>query len=987
MTKTKHDKQKVQKKQKGGVYPKMDNNATLNNKKASVLIIGAGPVGLYLAYKFLISNVFSNINQLECYNDYNNSFECAKELVIRIVEARENLDKQFLRDFNVDDLNNRSFPKWWQLALQGDTRGFADFRSAYENNPRLRYFASRKQVFFINRQILTSWDPWLRRLIAQLSCGTTTTPNRWGILKCVLRGNHHGPEYSPGMEFPSIHDPYFDGTDSSSRSSTNSSNHANNVGCSRTPTGGLAIEVGQLQIILLLAIKTRLAQMRGQLPGLDNLYPFSSPVNMNYSHFTNPCPRDDDITCHNNILKNVVIDFAPAMAKRGRIQEEEILNQCKAGIYDMVFNCSGRTIGVPYKEGSICVSRENNIHEYNVEVITSQAKDKVDPLQSGLITSNKDNPLSQTDYRYPHPFKRAIPHPDNRIGTKRMCKQYGSVMVIDLDGAKNTALNAFAQAIYQHELYKQTCKNTSVTYGKPGHQIPITWPEDKWPAIQTPTIADLMFQTDYELGKDKLSPCIGDSNRYTQNDARFFPSRADGDGAGRIYLGLTITYSEAEAIRKAVDQNGQKKYFKNGGLSTNLKLSGLSEDPNAVPKNNQDPKFYDMIVDGIIMKYMFYAAAVGISPYTVNWNTAEFSVFPLTLRRVERDNAAILQPWDNSYRFNPNIRDITSSDQNPIEAHLPSNGVYANSSIYPRNQANYPQYPQVNQNTLQNYNGGSTCFVQVGDAAYSAHYFTGFGVNNGFSAVNKIFDILSGNGITYRKPQNINSAPGTFWNWRINNFVSEYNFYINHESESYIRRVRREFASRLESDPMLELNVPIDNLPKYRDLLNVVNGVVLPQMNVSSTYQNIFGPQEQKRFGVGEISSFIQQHILRDIVLASLLRFWNNPNKSNTRIGLFMWMLRELDNGNLDKDPNYQAWLNRNLNPGGQSLKNYIQIRGNSGTNFQVGRGGKIKRKKTRKRRKGRSSTRKRKRKRKTKTINKKNRKKNTKRKKSNKKK
>ena len=982
MSKTKQKKRNKQDKQKGGVYPKMDNNATLNNKKATVLIIGAGPVGLYLAYKFLISNVFSNINQLQCYNNYDQSFECAKELVIRIVEARDNLDKQFLRDFNVDDLNNSSFPKWWQLWIQGDTRGFADFRSAYQNNPRLRYFASRKQVFFINREILTSWDPWLRRLIAQISCGTTTTPNRWGILKCVLRGNYQGLGYSAGMEFPSIPDPFFDGTDSSSRQSSNSLDFGNNVGCSRTPTGGLAIEVGQLQIILLLAIKTRLAQMRGQLPGLDNLYPFSSPVNINYSHFTNPCPRDDDITCHNRILKNVVIDFAPAMAKRGRIQEEEILNQCKAGIYDMIFNCSGRTIGVPYKEGSVCVSRENNIHEPNVEVITSQAKDKVDPVQSGLITSNKDNPLSQPNYSFPHPLKRAIPYPDNRIGTMRMCKQYGSVMVIELDGDENTAFNVFAQAYYQHELYKQTCKNTSVTYGKPGQQTPITWQEDAFPAISPPSIADLMFQTDNELGKDKLSPCVGDSIRHGQNDARFFPSRGDGAGSGRIYLGLTITHSEAEAIRRAVDSNGEKKYFKNGGLTTNLKLFGLSEDPNAQPKSDQDPKIYDMIVDGIIMKYMFYAASVGISPYTVNWNTAEFSVFPLTLRRVERDNAAILQPWDNSYRFNANVRDITSSDQNPIEAHLPSNGVYANSSIYPRNQANFPQYPQVNQNTLQNYNGGSTCFVQVGDAAYSAHYFTGSGVNNGFRAVNRIFDILSGNGITYRVPENINSIPGNFWNWRINNFVNEYNFYINEESESYIRRVRREYASRLESDEMLQINVPIDNLPKYRDLLHIVNGVLLPQMNVSSTYQNIFGPQEHKRFNLGETTSFVRQHVLRDIVLASLLRFWNNPNKSNTRIGLFMWILREIDNGNLDNDPNYQAWLNKNRRVGDVDTKRYIQDKGNRGANFQASRGGKIKRKKTRKRRKGRSSTKKRKRKRKTKTINKKNRKKNTKRKK-----
>ena len=190
---------------------------------------------------------------------------------------------------------------------------------------------------------------------------------------------------------------------------------------------------------------------------------------------------------------------------------------------------------------------------------------------------------------------------------------------------------------------------------------------------------------------------------------------------------------------------------------------------------------------------------------------------------------------------------------------------------------------------------------------------------------------------------------------------------------------------------MLQINVPIDNLSKYRDLLHVVNGVLLPQMNVTSTYNNLFGPDAQKGFDFGETTSFVRQHVLRDIVLASLLRFWNNPNKSNTRIGLFMWILREIDNGNLDNDPDYQAWLKKNRRVWDIDTKRYIQDKGNRGANFQAAiptgyLGGKIKRKKTRKRRKGRSSTRKRKRKRTGKTINKKNRKKTTKRKKSNKK-
>ena len=209
-------------KQKGGVFPKIYNDGTLTNKKAAILIIGAGPVGLYLAYKFLISNVFSDVRLLQCLREhelagaprgrtvffpetaapmnplfdnetsqgnYNNSIECANQLVIRIVEARENLDQQFLRDFNLENLNDDKFPDWWKLWLQGDTRGFLNFKNAYEQNPRLRFFASRKQVFFINRDILTSWDPWLRRLVSQISCGTTTTPNRWGILKCILRSN------------------------------------------------------------------------------------------------------------------------------------------------------------------------------------------------------------------------------------------------------------------------------------------------------------------------------------------------------------------------------------------------------------------------------------------------------------------------------------------------------------------------------------------------------------------------------------------------------------------------------------------------------------------------------------------------------------------------------------------------------------------------------------------------------------------------------
>ena len=998
MPKSKLKKQKIQ---KGGVYPKIDNNATLNNKKAAVLIIGAGPVGLYLAYKFLISNVFSDMTKLQC-GDYNNSFECANELVIRIVEARENLDKQFLSDFNVDNFSNNKFPNWWQLMYQGDTRGFANFKEAYEKNPRLRYFASRKQVFFINREILTTWDPWLRRLVSQISCGTTTTPNRWGVLKCILRGNgNDGTLFSPGMEFPPIPDPYYPDY-------THALVDERQLGCSRIPNGGISIEVGQLQIILLLAIKTRLAQMRGQLPGSDNVYPYSSPININFDPYHARCMND--VTCHNNIVKNVVIDFAPAMAKRGRIQEEEILKQCKAGIYDMVFNCSGRTIGVPYKEGSVCVSNQNNIYEYNAEVI-GPTKDKVDPLQSGLVTPNKDIPLSQPNPRYAHPFKRAIPISDNIITTMKMCKQYGSVMVINLYSDTDTGTLAFAQFAYQHERLNKDCKNVEVTYTKGNGSNPTDFttgpislidPNQKLPHIVAPSIADLMFQTDNEYGREKMPPCAGDSNTniglpdgyskgYEQNDARFFPSRDDGSGRGRIYLGLTITYEEAEAIRKAVDSNGQKKYFKNGGLATNLKLSALSEDPSLWPKSSDDTKNYDMIIDGIIMKYMFYAASVGISPYTVNWNTAEFSYFPLTLRRVEKDNAAILQPWDNSYRFNANIRDIASSDQNPIEAHLPSNAIYSKTSIYPRNQTNFPQYPQVDQNTLQFYNGGSTCFVQVGDAAYSAHYFTGSGVNNGFKSVNKIFDIFH-----YAPPpsQNINSNPGVYWDYRIKTFVRDYNYYINAESESYMTRVRKEYASREESPEMLGINVPINTLQKYKELLVILDGVILPQLNVSIQQRKLIGRDKTHEFSWGRQSSFMNQHINRDIFLTSMLRYWKNPTPSGTRIGLYMWTLKEIEKGTFDNDKNFQAWLRK------QEVwyhdKRDIQNQGYQGEAFLAtghpinpkygqatfNSGGKNKRKKTRKRRKRRSSTRKRKRVKKIKTINKKNRKKNTKRKK-----
>ena len=971
-----------QKKQKGGVYPKIDNNGTLNNKKATVLIIGAGPVGLYLAYKFLISNVFSNMTKLGC-NNYNNSFECANELVIRIVEARENLDKEFLRDFNVDNLSNNNFPDWWQLWLQGSTRGFADFKSAYDNNPRLRYFASRKQVFFINRAILTTWDPWLRRLVSQISCGTTTTPNRWGVLKCILRGNTGDKGFSPGMEFPSIPDPYYDNqslalVDERTR------------GCSRIPNGGISIEAGQLQIILLLAIKTRLAQMRGLLSGKDNIYPYSSPININFDPHHARCTGDE--TCHNNIVKNVVIDFAPAMAKRGRIQEEEILKQCKAGIYDMVFNCSGRAIGVPYKEGSVCVSREDNIYEPNAEV-KGPTEVKIDPLE-GLITSNKDRPLSQPNTRYAHPFKRAIPLPDNTINTLKMCKQYGSVMVINLYSDEDTGTIAFAQFAYQHERLGQDCRNVSVTYSKGADwttgPISLIDPNQKLPHIVAPSIADLMFHTDNEYGRDKMPPCAGDSNPntglsdgiskgYEQNDARFFSSRDDGSGRGRIYLGLTITYEEAEAIRKAVDSTGQKKYFKNGGLATNLKLSALSEDPTTRPTSEEDPRFYDMIIDGIIMKYMFYAASVGISPYTVNWNTAEFSYFPLTLRRVERDSAAILHPWDDSYRFNVTVQDIASSDQNPIEAHLPSNVVYSKKRIYPHNQTNGPpQYPHVHQDTQRLYNGGNTCFVQVGDAAYSAHYFTGSGVNNGFKSVNKIFDLfdyaLTG------APQNINSAPGVYWDYRIKAFMRDYNYYINTESENYIKRVRREYASRGEESPsMLAINVPINSYQRYQNLLFVLNGVILPQLNVSSTRTNLIGRDTKKDFSWGRQSSFINQHINRDILLTSMLRFWPNKYKSKTRIGLYMWALREIEKGTFDND-DFKAWM------GKQQMRYHnqrdIQDQGYQGEAFRVKSGGKIKRKKTRKRRKRRSSTRKRKRVKKIKTINKKKLKKNTKRKK-----
>ena len=221
-----------------------------------------------------------------------------------------------------------------------------NFKNAYEQNPRLRFFASRKQVFFINRDILTSWDPWLRRLVSQISCGTTTTPNRWGILKCILRSNPGGQGFSSGMEFPAIPDSFY-GLNNSEASPP----YDRTVGCSRTPTGGISIEVGQLQIILLLAIKTRLAQMGGYLPGGDR-YPYSSSVDVNYNSFHRNC----DDTCHDYIKKNVIIDYAPAMAKRGRIQEEEIIKQGKSGIYDMIFNCSGKTLGAQYKEASVSVS-------------------------------------------------------------------------------------------------------------------------------------------------------------------------------------------------------------------------------------------------------------------------------------------------------------------------------------------------------------------------------------------------------------------------------------------------------------------------------------------------------------------------------------------------------------------------------------------------------------------------------------------------------
>ena len=636
-----------------------------------VLIIGAGPVGLYTALKFFKGNYFSKTSQK------------TEGLRITVVEKRGSIacDGQ---DIFKDPL---------QLSykeLLNENKSLLEFHSLKEfislKNCKIaeKWWAIRRQVFYITRENLETFDPIVRKLLRTVSCGSSTSPGKWGFLKCITDSslsnykNVH-PDIIMGDEYPSMK--FKDPTDYDSHGfkdykriierQPSEFSYFNRMPEKFHPSqhkkgkidGSLTIEAGMLQRILIYAIKV---EERRQLDIAASFHP--QPTCGWIPYYTN-----NDPDYKNELDPNYIQGFMTACKKFEILYNTNIVKDLgkhtNSGEFDMIFNCSGfqKVDFIETEVASVC---------YNNPPVSTN----VEALRPDLNEENCFDCFGLRD------------NGSNLDDGEGICKQWGSIMEIEFGHDNNTSDQMLVDMM---RIIGTSSEGVGWTDEQIAHNIGKSGVEDYF--LKTNK------NFDQRVASLNLPESVGDYDKPT-HDLRIFPSRGEGHETktGRLYIGVLLSVKENDALCAVYGRPRQKDMPPCTGGSKKK----LSFTHNAKDNSNE------LVINGIIIKYAILAHTRGVPWNTVDWVGSDFSWFPMTLRKVKEGFAAIETP--------------------------------------------------------------KTLFVNIGDAAYSAHYFSGMGVNNGFKAVNFFLGQL-GN--------------------QIGDLKDTYNIYTENAAIEYRDEVRKEFQS------------------------------------------------------------------------------------------------------------------------------------------------------------------------------------------------
>ena len=738
-------------------------------KERRVCIIGAGPVGLYTAFRFLQGNYFSDKTFEECSDFFKNggtnafgqidnttiytqwkkqNSQCASYLKIAVMEKRGAI---LCGGASILTMPENELSKSYQVLLTG--RGVVDFPTllkATKDNCDVpeKYWAERQQVFYITRANLQSFDPIIQFLLRSVSCGTSTIPSKWGFLKCIVDASeeinlygydskiHHlqNPKIAKmGDEYPSMN--FIDDRSRYEKSINKSPYHyINNLPPpEKQGPGSLTIEAGMLQIILIYAIKllqylqsfdvhtsAKSCMKAGPLSYQQAGPRYRSCGNL-ISGRLNPVEKG-----HDDIQKTSDIFFNQDM------DQERLSATIATNEFDMIFNASGKTMLAPIEQFNVCTKEEGSA------ISASATKEaRAENVQKILKPDMDNSNLNK------------FQHPTNAPGSNP-CKQWGSIMEINFGAGNNSSDEMFKNMI-SNKTFAPSFNRNGLDVATEMGKISLHGVENYFLNTNKRKESNYFGPTNVE-GVD-LTPDVGDLYE-DHHDLRIFPSRGEGDGtgSGRLYIGVLIGRDENDALCR--------KY----GRECQGEVAGGPVQLNYTDKTRQNSD--DLIINGIILKYAVMAQRRGVPYNSVDWLNSKFSWFPMILTKVQDGHAA------------------------------------------------------------KQYNQTGTMFVQIGDAAYNAHYFSGMGVNNGFATVNLIFN---------RQESGISSTSSTrgFYD-RMDKFKIMYNSFIAQESRAYVEKIREEFGSPRIIERLYGIqNSTISDERMFHHLSNLLSATGMPQSTFS----------------------------------------------------------------------------------------------------------------------------------------------------------
>jgi len=270
------------------------------------------------------------------------------------------------------------------------------------------------------------------------------------------------------------------------------------------------------------------------------------------------------------------------------------------------------------------------------------------------------------------------------------------------------------------------------------------------PPQQIPSIDDYITSDSINYDHDRIEP----NGEFGQSEYRVFPSRGLRIGNGSVYIGILLTIDEHTLFRALPPlQNSEAlpPVFRENNRFIKILQTALSGTYN--PDLSMSMSKQQELSVSIIYKIALVMKRFGISPYMINWTTATYSPFPLTFQIKH-----------------------TGANRNSVDTDR---------------QINLVQYYQISRDgagrLLYTHKAG-TWIISIGDAAYTAHYFTYSGVNNGLSALKVLFDSAP----HYFKETQPNE------NECIQRCMEIYKNHIESSLAAYYQKTRKNFANPSE---------------------------------------------------------------------------------------------------------------------------------------------------------------------------------------------